>query len=323
MEPPSLKLPSDYLRLLPAIYRNQGQNAGYLLKPFEKIFSGIVVDELWAAEKLANSAFSPPADEWASYELLAQRGLGELLSVIDEFVFPRFSFLFADTNRAFLPPLDDRAKLFLAGYLGVPTPDGAMGADTESVDAWLDEWLQWVAGWTGFILDQQWNLERKRLVLAKLLPLYRIQGTREGLRKMLDLFLMPSPGTKTGVIMPDSAAIKKISVLDSQNYPIQPKPITVGTFVLRGEYSPGDPVVGGMLPFSVQVIIELNSTPDSNALQELRNRAETVIRRSKPAQCHAKLILKIVTFATSVEVGVDSLLGNWDGAQPKTFRTAG
>lgn len=318
MEPPSLKFPSDYLRLLPAIYRNQGQNAGFFLKPFEKIFSGIAVDESWATEKLAASPSQPPADEWASYELLAQRGLGELLAVIDDFIFPRFAFLFADTDRDFLPPLDARAKLTLAGYLGLQTPDGDLGPDTVNVDAWLDEWLQWVAGWTGFVLDQQWDLERKRLVLAKLLPLFRIQGTREGLQRMLDLFLMPPPSSKTGVLIPNTATVKKITVLDSQNYATQPKPITVGAFVLKRRYALGDSVIGGVLPFSVQVVIEMNATSDEEALEELRDRAQTVIRRSKPAQCHAELILKIVTFTTSVEVGGDSLLGNSDGSQPNT-----
>lgn len=50
-----------------------------------------------------------------------------------------------------------------------------------------DEFLPWLAGWAALTLNSHLSPERKRGLVAKIIPLYRIRGTKSYLEQLLDL----------------------------------------------------------------------------------------------------------------------------------------
>jgi phage tail-like protein len=49
------------------------------------------------------------------------------------------------------------------------------------------DFVQWLAGWFGTVLDENWPLRRQRLAVARSVALYRQSGTVAGLRAMVEL----------------------------------------------------------------------------------------------------------------------------------------
>ncbi|HSH23638.1 MAG: phage tail protein [Actinomycetota bacterium] len=66
-------------------------------------------------------------------------------------------------------------------------------ATLDSLEAYVDpllspaDFLDWLGGWVGVILDENWPVERRRLLIANAVDLYRTRGTAEGLRAELEL----------------------------------------------------------------------------------------------------------------------------------------
>jgi len=50
------------------------------------------------------------------------------------------------------------------------------------------DFLAWLAGWLGIILDETWSLERCRTLVVHAEDLYRRRGTATGLRDQLEIF---------------------------------------------------------------------------------------------------------------------------------------
>lgn len=50
-----------------------------------------------------------------------------------------------------------------------------------------DDFVQWLAGWLGAVLDENWPPERQRAAVARAVALYRQSGTVAGLRGLLEL----------------------------------------------------------------------------------------------------------------------------------------
>lgn len=51
------------------------------------------------------------------------------------------------------------------------------------------EFLDWLAAWAGLVLKQDWDLVQKRQVIAGIIPLYRLRGTKRGIEEYLKLYL--------------------------------------------------------------------------------------------------------------------------------------
>jgi phage tail-like protein len=56
-----------------------------------------------------------------------------------------------------------------------------------------EEFLPWLANWTGMVLDLDWPLEKKRAILKSAVDLYGIRGTVRGLKMFLKLFTGHEP----------------------------------------------------------------------------------------------------------------------------------
>jgi phage tail-like protein len=51
-----------------------------------------------------------------------------------------------------------------------------------------DDFLDWLAGWVGVLLDENWPIERRRAFVAQAADLYRMRGTAEGLAAHVRIF---------------------------------------------------------------------------------------------------------------------------------------
>jgi phage tail-like protein len=51
-----------------------------------------------------------------------------------------------------------------------------------------DDFLDWLAGWVGVLLDETWPVERRRAFVAVAAELYRTRGTAAGLAAQVRLF---------------------------------------------------------------------------------------------------------------------------------------
>ncbi|WP_042415256.1 phage tail protein [Streptacidiphilus anmyonensis] len=49
------------------------------------------------------------------------------------------------------------------------------------------DFTRWLAGWLGTVLDENWPLHRQRGAVAQCVPLFRLRGTAEGLRALVEL----------------------------------------------------------------------------------------------------------------------------------------
>ena len=55
-------------------------------------------------------------------------------------------------------------------------------------DPWLapDDFLEWLAGWFGMVLDESWSVDRRRSLVAKAFDFYRMRGTASGLKAQIE-----------------------------------------------------------------------------------------------------------------------------------------
>ncbi|MEZ4384614.1 MAG: phage tail protein [Nannocystaceae bacterium] len=51
------------------------------------------------------------------------------------------------------------------------------------------EFVPWLARWVACSLRDEWDDETRRRVVAQAVPLYRLRGTKEGLRRMLEIYV--------------------------------------------------------------------------------------------------------------------------------------
>jgi phage tail-like protein len=50
-----------------------------------------------------------------------------------------------------------------------------------------EDFVHWVGQWVGAVLDENWPLERQRATVANSVRLYRMRGTVEGLRALIEV----------------------------------------------------------------------------------------------------------------------------------------
>jgi phage tail-like protein len=50
-----------------------------------------------------------------------------------------------------------------------------------------DDFVRWLGQWVGAVLDENWPLERQRATVANSVRLYRMRGTAEGLRALIEV----------------------------------------------------------------------------------------------------------------------------------------
>jgi|GEM_PF-2100711 len=150
-----------YMQFLPSVFheREKDDTRPFIeryLKIFERIISGI-----------------------EDGELKGKKGIAQTLDIIPDIFHPRFSFLFDETEKKSLPPLKTNEKIIFKNYF----------RDDVDVDEFLNEFLRWLASWMALVLKEDWDLEKKREVIARIIPIYRMRGTKRGLEEYLKIYV--------------------------------------------------------------------------------------------------------------------------------------
>ncbi|MCA9688101.1 MAG: phage tail protein I [Nannocystaceae bacterium] len=63
------------------------------------------------------------------------------------------------------------------------------GPDEDASGRAPAEFLPWLAGWVAVSLREDWGEETRRRVVAEAVDLYRLRGTKAGLRRMLEIYV--------------------------------------------------------------------------------------------------------------------------------------
>jgi len=85
---------------------------------------------------------------------------------------------------------DDFAQRLLDGLDAVVAP---IYNTLDNFDAYLDPWLtpadflDWLAGWVGIALDDSWDENRRRAIVARAVDLYRMRGTAVALAGQVEI----------------------------------------------------------------------------------------------------------------------------------------
>jgi len=101
---------------------------------------------------------------------------------------PRLPGIYQDTEEDGRPNLGQR---FLSALDDVLAP---VFLAAESLPAYLDpalapeDFLDWLGGWLGLVLDERWSLDRRRELVARAAALYQLRGTVEGVAQHVEAF---------------------------------------------------------------------------------------------------------------------------------------
>lgn len=186
-----------------------------------------------------------------------KKGIAETLDIISELFHPQFSFLHSGTENIF--------------------------KDYFSAD--MDKFLVWLSSWIDLLLKDDWSLEKKREVISKIVPIYKIRGTKSGLEEYLRIYV---------------GADVKITVTEYL------EPFQIGSTSTVGTNT----VVGDGRPYYFEVYMEL-PIPDKDLLEKKRKAIIDIIEQEKPAHTYYLLKIQVPTMQIYVHstVGVDTLLG--------------
>ena len=86
---------------------------------------------------------------------------------------------------------DDMAQRLVSAIDTVLAP---VFASLDGFGAYLDpsyapeDFLDWLGGWVGITLDHTWPLERRRMMVASAVDLYRLRGTASGLASQVAIY---------------------------------------------------------------------------------------------------------------------------------------
>ena len=217
---------SKYLRYLPSLFHGALLDEKNQKIAFIERYLGIFEKIMGRMEKS---------------ELQEQKGIEEMLDVLKDLFHPRFSFLHTDDS--FLPPIDHQKTEAFKRYFS----------------AEMEEFLEWLASWMGLILKREWEIDKKREVIARILPIYKKRGTKKGLEEYLQL-------------------------LEEINVNINDEGFIIGKSSKVGK----DTVICGPYFFSVEVKLAMS---EFESIKNKKKRLEKIINEEKPA--HTDYLLRI------------------------------
>ncbi|MBC2697011.1 MAG: hypothetical protein HF976_05430 [ANME-2 cluster archaeon] len=230
---------SKYMEYLPSVFYETVKDGKVpfitqYLKIFEKILSGIDDDAL-----------------------NGRKGIAEVLDIIPELFHPRFSFIFGETS--FLHPIENNNKELFRKYFNT-------NIDTqEFMNIYVDEFLEWLASWVALVLKEDWDIERKRKVIAGIIPIFRMRGTKKGLEEYLWIYT----GTDVNIIE-------------------EVEPFQVGIRSTVGENT----ILGGLPPYFFIVNVDLPAS-DNITINNKRKVIKKIIESEKPVHTNYSINIKI------------------------------
>ena len=147
-----------------------------------------------------------------------------------------------------------------------------------------DEFLPWLSGWTALSLQADLTQQQQRAFIAQVIPLYQRRGTKENLRKLLEIFTQSKP-----------------DVSESGG----------GSFQIGVNSRVGvDTQIGGATPHLFYVTINLPRLSNEAQNRQLEI-ARALIDLEKPVHTNYTLTVRSPTIQINVHstIGVDTILG--------------
>jgi phage tail-like protein len=145
--------------------------------------------------------------------------------------------------------------------------------------------LSWLAGWMALTLRDDWEEIKKRRLLGRIMPLYRIRGTKKALEEYVQIYVVEGGVEITEVVAP----------------------LQIGVTSTIGQ----DTYIGGGPPHFFVITVTLPE-PDIDLKARREAAVRAIIDLEKPAHTYYELItivptLQIGKFST---IGKDTLLGD-------------
>lgn len=75
-----------------------------------------------------------------------------------------------------------------AGFKGVSEIIDSL-ADFFDPYSTRSDFLDWLASWVGLVLNEGWDQAKKREIISKIIPLYRLRGTLDGINKFVNIYV--------------------------------------------------------------------------------------------------------------------------------------
>lgn len=191
-------------------------------------------------------------------------------------------------------------EAFLSGREDTPSVRSLEGGIAEFPEA-LDpgrtppDFLRYLASWVGLDFDENWSLEKKRLWLERIVPLYKRRGTKQALSEYLAVFV----GHQARILEPPGG----FELAD-------PDSSTLGETTFLG----GPPAYF----FQVRIRYGFDEPFENEVFQNLVVGTRTIVDREKPAHTYYELDVRTPGFilgeAGHSELGETTLL--WRDNQP-------
>jgi phage tail-like protein len=176
-------------------------------------------------------------------------------------------------------------------------------------------WLAWLCGWLAWLPDQNWTKTQTREFLAGAFDLYRLRGTREGLRRYLKIYA----GVNAIIIEPIETttiwSLGQNSILGASTMLAPASPagaILDTTSILDAAYlePPGQNFGTDFfddIAYRFNILIHEGELTRPGALAAAR----AVIAREKPAHTVAQLCIipARLTVGAQCRIGIDSVIG--------------
>jgi phage tail-like protein len=86
---------------------------------------------------------------------------------------------------------DEFTRRFTGAFDAVVAP---VFATLDCLDAYIDpmlsafDFLEWLAGWVGLAIDEDWPLARQRTFVSEAVKVYRLRGTAAGLEAEVEIY---------------------------------------------------------------------------------------------------------------------------------------
>lgn len=148
-----------------------------------------------------------------------------------------------------------------------------------------EDFIDWLAVHLGLILNSDWELPQKKVLLAEALTFYRKRGTKQALRGYLNLYV-------AGKI-----TARNVRIIDSPG-------IQVGVYSIVGVST----IIEGLYCFAVHVRLSVIPLPE--VLRKKEPALRELIDREKPAHTRYGIQMQVPTMSIGVysRIGVDTLL---------------
>jgi phage tail-like protein len=229
---------SKYMKFLPSLFHEplEDEDVPFIeryITIFEKILSGIEDDHIGG-----------------------KKGIEEMIDIIPHLFHPQSSFLFDEIDST---PSSEPESTNFSSYFGADRHKETL------MDGSLEEFLGWLASWMALDLKENRDIQKKKEVIAKIIPLYRMRGTKRGLEEYLKIYV----GDDINII--DEMELFQVGVSSH---------VGVNT------------IIGGFPPYFFIVNIQLPES-DLKSIEDKRKTIEEIIDSEKPV--HTEYWLNIKT----------------------------